>query len=80
VTFCFGTYALQRDEQVFAAAGPVRELWVLGENTRGRRFSERHGWRPDGAERETYGVVELAVPARDPDWRSRRAVSSPRER
>ena len=26
-------------------------LWVLAENTRGRRFYESHGWRPDGRSR-----------------------------
>ena len=45
--------------RLLAAAGPVRELWVLRENALGRRFYERHGWRPDGAEREAYGVVEM---------------------
>jgi GNAT superfamily N-acetyltransferase len=45
--------------RLLAAAGPVRVLWVLRENTRGRRFYERHGWCPDGAEREAYGVVEV---------------------
>ena len=38
------------------AAGDLRArafapliLWVIEENTRGRRFYERAGWRPDGA-------------------------------
>lgn len=38
-------------------------LWVAGENARARRFYERNGWRPDGAEQHgDFGgatVVEL---------------------
>lgn len=45
--------------RLLVAAGPVRVLWVLRENVRGRRFYERHGWRPDGAERGAYGVMEM---------------------
>jgi GNAT superfamily N-acetyltransferase len=36
-------------DAVLAAVPPaVDRLWVLEENTRARRFYERHGWRPDG--------------------------------
>ena len=45
--------------RLLAAAGPVKELWVLRDNMRGRRFWESHGWRPDGTEREAYGIIEL---------------------
>ena len=38
--------------RLLAAAGPVRELWVLRDNARARRFYERHGWRADGTERD----------------------------
>lgn len=27
-------------------------LWVLRDNQRARRFYEKHGWQPDGAEKE----------------------------
>ncbi|MFJ9819220.1 GNAT family N-acetyltransferase [Streptomyces sp. NPDC101151] len=36
-------------------------LWVLKENTRARRFYERAGFRPDGAE-EPFDVDGVAVP------------------
>ncbi|MET7285404.1 GNAT family N-acetyltransferase [Streptomyces sp. NPDC005573] len=36
-------------------------LWVLRENTRARRFYERAGFRPDGAE-EPFDVDGVAVP------------------
>jgi GNAT superfamily N-acetyltransferase len=38
-------------------------LWVLADNTRGRRFYERAGWRPDGAtmDWETSGTTLLEV-------------------
>jgi GNAT superfamily N-acetyltransferase len=42
-----------------AAAGPVRERWVLRDNARARRFYERHGWRATGAEAAPAGAVEL---------------------
>jgi GNAT superfamily N-acetyltransferase len=45
--------------RLLTAAGPVQELWVLRDNTRGRRFYERHGWRPDDVERATHSVIEL---------------------
>lgn len=45
--------------RLLAVAGPVRELWVLRDNARARRFYERHGWRPDGAEATPAGAVEL---------------------
>lgn len=45
--------------RLLVAAGPVQHLWVLRDNSRGRRFWERHGWVLDGTEREAYGVVEL---------------------
>ena len=45
--------------RLLAAAGRPRLLWVLAANDRGRRFYERHGWRPDGVEREYLGAVEL---------------------
>jgi GNAT superfamily N-acetyltransferase len=36
-------------DDVLAAVPPtVDRLWVLEQNTRARRFYERHGWRPDG--------------------------------
>ncbi|MEU6916678.1 GNAT family N-acetyltransferase [Streptomyces olindensis] len=45
-----------------AAAGPGRLLlWVLKENARARRFYERSGFRPDGAE-EPFEVAGVAVP------------------
>ncbi|HEX9416941.1 MAG TPA: GNAT family N-acetyltransferase [Gaiellaceae bacterium] len=35
-------------------------LWVLAKNDRARRFYERHGWAPDGAEKDShYGELEL---------------------
>jgi ribosomal protein S18 acetylase RimI-like enzyme len=35
-------------------------LWVLEENLPARRFYERHGWAPDGGDKESfYGAVEL---------------------
>lgn len=45
--------------RLLAAAGPVRELWVLRDNARARRFYERHGWQPDGEEAAPAGAVEL---------------------
>ncbi len=45
-----------------AAAGHGRLLlWVLKENVRARRFYERAGFRPDGAE-EPFEVEGVAVP------------------
>jgi len=47
------------------AAAPVLgsravALWVLRDNERGRRFWEKHGFSPDGAEKEDlFGHVEL---------------------
>ncbi|MFF4470773.1 GNAT family N-acetyltransferase [Streptomyces sp. NPDC001599] len=44
------------------AAGHARMLlWVLRDNTRARRFYERAGFRPDGAE-EPFEVEGVAVP------------------
>jgi uncharacterized spore protein YtfJ/GNAT superfamily N-acetyltransferase len=45
--------------RLLEAAGPVRVLWVLEANERGRSFYERHGWRPDGAVQTVAGVREL---------------------
>ena len=45
--------------RLLEAAGPVSELWVLAGNERARRFYERRGWLPDGAERSAFGVQEL---------------------
>lgn len=45
--------------RLLEAAGPVRELWVLRDNARARRFYERHGWRASGAEAAPTGAVEL---------------------
>jgi GNAT superfamily N-acetyltransferase len=45
--------------RLLEAAGPVRQLWVLEDNTRGRRFYERQGWRADGTARMAFGVREL---------------------
>jgi GNAT superfamily N-acetyltransferase len=45
--------------RLVAAAGPVRELWVLRDNARARCFYERHGWRPDGAEAAPDGAPEV---------------------
>jgi RimJ/RimL family protein N-acetyltransferase len=59
----------------FAAAGRTRAtLWVLGTNERARRFYERCGWVPDGAEKVHDWVSFVAddvryridVPAADP--------------
>ncbi|MFF8673649.1 GNAT family N-acetyltransferase [Streptomyces sp. NPDC015242] len=45
-----------------AAAGHGRLLlWVLKENVRARRFYERAGLRPDGAE-EPFAVEDVTVP------------------
>ena len=45
-----GAVLLRRTEQRLARFGFVEAtLWVLTGNERGRRFYERHGWRPDGA-------------------------------
>ena len=45
-----GAVLLRRTEQRLARCGFVEAtLWVLTGNERGRRFYERHGWRPDGA-------------------------------
>ena len=41
------------------AVAPVRVLWVLEANARGRRFYERHGWRPDGSVKIAFGAREL---------------------
>ncbi|MFJ5260419.1 GNAT family N-acetyltransferase [Streptomyces sp. NPDC088387] len=43
------------------AGHPRMLLWVLKENTRARRFYERHGFRPDGAQ-EPYEVAGVRVP------------------
>lgn len=35
-------------------------LWVLAKNASARRFYERHGWSPDGGEKDShYGELEL---------------------
>ncbi|GHI02952.1 acetyltransferase [Streptomyces cellostaticus] len=43
------------------ARSPRMFLWVLKENTRARRFYERAGFRPDGAE-EPFDVDGVPVP------------------
>lgn len=53
--------------RLLAAAGPVRELWVLRDNARSRRFYGRHGWRPDGAQAAPAGAVELRYRRMVPD-------------
>jgi len=45
-------------EHAAAVAGSDATLWVLRDNLRGRRFWERHGWRPTGEE-DASGAVEL---------------------
>lgn len=45
--------------QLLAAMAPVRLLWVLEANARGRRFYERHGWHPDGSVKIAFGAREL---------------------
>jgi ribosomal protein S18 acetylase RimI-like enzyme len=44
-----------------AAGRPRVFLWVLRDNARARRFSERAGFRPDGAE-EAFEAGGVAVP------------------
>jgi GNAT superfamily N-acetyltransferase len=40
--------------------GGTATLWVLEANERGRRFYERHGWRPDGVRKQDRrGAVVL---------------------
>ena len=44
---------------LLAALPPsVDSLWVLVENTRGRRFYERNGWRSTGVVRAAYEPVD----------------------
>ena len=38
-------------ERAAEVAGPGATLWVLRDNTRGRRFWERRGWRATGEEK-----------------------------
>ena len=45
--------------QLLVAVAPVRLLWVPEANARGRRFYERHGWRPDGSAKIAFGAREL---------------------
>ncbi|MFE3093320.1 GNAT family N-acetyltransferase [Streptomyces sp. NPDC059248] len=44
-----------------AAGHPAMRLWVLRENVRARRFYEKAGFRPDGAE-EPFDVGGASVP------------------
>jgi ribosomal protein S18 acetylase RimI-like enzyme len=57
-----GTALLRESLGRCTAAGHGRAfLWVLKENVRARRFYERHGFVPDGAE-EPFEVDGVAVP------------------
>ncbi|MGW0970358.1 N-acetyltransferase family protein [Streptomyces sp. NPDC002516] len=57
-----GQALLRESVRRCAAAGHERMLlWVLKENTRARRFYERAGFRPDGAE-EPFEAAGVAVP------------------
>ncbi|MFF3445598.1 GNAT family N-acetyltransferase [Streptomyces sp. NPDC002667] len=57
-----GQALLRESVRRCAAAGHERMLlWVLEENTRARRFYERAGFRPDGAE-EPFEADGVAVP------------------
>lgn len=57
-----GHALLQEAVRRCAAAGHARMLlWVLKDNTRARRFYERAGFRPDGAE-EPFEVDGVEVP------------------
>lgn len=47
------------DEAEALLGGGEAILWVLRDNARGRRFWECRGWRPDGAEMEMLGKIEL---------------------
>ena len=52
---------LRHAEAVMRAAGHTSALlWTFGENHHNRALYARHGWTPDGAERETLpGAVEV---------------------
>jgi GNAT superfamily N-acetyltransferase len=63
-------------EELRAWGSDVAVLWVLDTNARARRFYEREGWAPDGAEKtDEFGGLEVrevryrrdlsAAPARD---------------
>ena len=39
-------------ERLRAAGFREAILWVLGDNPRARRFYEKHGWSPDGTEKD----------------------------
>nr|WP_086016513.1 GNAT family N-acetyltransferase [Streptomyces davaonensis] len=57
-----GHALLEESVRRCSAAGHARMfLWVLKENTGARRFYERAGFRPDGAE-EPFEVDGVAVP------------------
>lgn len=57
-----GHALLQESVRRCATAGHDRALlWVVKGNTRARRFYERAGFRPDGAE-EPFEVHDVAVP------------------
>ncbi|MFJ3336993.1 GNAT family N-acetyltransferase [Streptomyces sp. NPDC086766] len=57
-----GRALLRESTRRCAAAGhPRMLLWVLKDNARARRFYERAGFRPDGAE-EPFEVDGVAVP------------------
>ncbi|MET7378657.1 GNAT family N-acetyltransferase [Streptomyces sp. NPDC005526] len=57
-----GRALLRESARRCAAAGhPRMLLWVLKDNARARRFYERAGFRPDGAE-EPFEVDGVAVP------------------
>lgn len=46
-------------QRLLQAAGAVACLWVLKENYAARRFYEACGFRVDGEERLSYGMVEV---------------------
>jgi ribosomal protein S18 acetylase RimI-like enzyme len=56
-----GRQLFERAAEVLREAGySTAVLWVLGTNTRARRFYEAAGWQPDGGTRsETRGEVVL---------------------
>lgn len=45
--------------RLLEAAGDVSRLWVLKENSAGRRFYEAHGWRAEGTAQASFGATEL---------------------
>lgn len=50
----FGTGLADRmHAEVLSRCSDDLRLWVLEDNTRARRFYERHGWRPDGRRGES---------------------------